>query len=95
MHKYSQPFNSAVKRKDSSPRPYRTRHRDGNTGGTHVLAALGHKWRRCSPREAVGILSRTSGSCPKMNDEGGFAVLWYSRGQEGKNGEPQESKNLM
>ena len=55
MHKHSQPFNSAVKRKDSSPRPHRTRHRDRNPGGTPILAALCHEWRRCCRREGLGF----------------------------------------
>jgi hypothetical protein len=62
-------------RKDSSPRPYRTRHRDGNTGGTHVLAALGHKWRRCCRREGLGFcLGRPD---PVQGDD--VCSLWPSR----------------
>ena len=95
MHKHARPFNSAA---DARIRACGHTERviaTGTSGGTHAFAALRHEGVAAAPGMVFGILSRTSGSCPKMNDEGGFAVLWYSRGQEGKNGEPQESKNLM
>jgi hypothetical protein len=88
MNKHSRPLNSAADAR------IRTR------GHTERIIATEHPAERmpsqrcatkgvaAAPGIDLGILSRTSGSCPKMIDECGFAVFSPKKGVE-------SLKNLM
>ena len=84
MHKHARPFNSAA---DARIRACGHTERviaTGTSGGTYAFAALRHEGIAAAPGMVFGILSRTAGSCPKMSDEGGFAVPGFQENRKGE-----------